>query len=491
MQDSNSNPQPHSKLEATQLGLKNSPGYRWFILANVSIGTFMATLDSSIVNVALPTMSGRLHADLSALQWVVSAYLLTISSLLPIFGRTADLLGRKRIYSLGFIVFTLGSLLCGLSTNLWFLVTMRIFQAIGAAMLMANSAAIVTAAFPPQERGRALGMTGTVVALGSLTGPAIGGLLIGAASWRAIFFVNIPIGVIGYIAARIILPQDKPQGSGERFDFFGAFLFTLGMVALLYAFSNGQDQGWTSMPILLGIFAGIVLLTVFFIAELKVTNPMIDLTLFRNRPFLAGNLSGLLSFVASFSNTMLMPFYLQHVLNYNSSQVGLFMTSFPLVMAVVAPISGYVSDKIGPLALTTGGLAVTGLGFLYLSTVSATATAWQVLPGPILNGLGAGMFNSPNNSSVMSSVPPRKLGLAGGINALVRNVGMVLGIAFSVSLFENRQAAYLSSLPHPTALEQTLAFMSAYHTVMLAAAGIAFIAAFISLNRKGYARPQA
>lgn len=471
-------------------GFKGSTRYRWFILANVSIGTFMSTLDSSIVNVALPTMSSQLHAELTALQWVVSAYLLTISSLLPIFGRAADLFGRKRVYSLGFIVFTLGSLFCGLSTNLWILVAMRIFQAIGASMLMSNSAAIITAAFPPQERGRALGMTGTVVALGSLTGPAVGGLLLGATNWRAIFFINIPIGILGYLAARIILPEDRAQGRRERFDFRGAVLFTLGMISLLFAFSNGQDWGWGTTPILLGLGAGIILLASFFFTELRVSSPMIDLSLFKNRPFLAGNLSGLLSFVAGFSNTMLMPFYLQHILNYTSTQVGLLMTSFPLVMAVVAPISGHISDKIGPMKLTTGGLIITGLGFLYLSTVSPNASAWQVLPGPLLNGLGAGMFNSPNNSSVMSSVPPAKLGIAGGINALVRNVGMVLGIAFSVSLFENRQAAYLATVGQPDALERTLAFMSAYHSVMLAAAGIAFVAAVVSLNRKGYAQAE-
>ncbi|MDI6915120.1 MAG: MFS transporter [Desulfitobacteriaceae bacterium] len=492
MQNQDQHPNAHSiTANDTPKGFKNSPRYRWFILANVAVGTFMATLDSSIVNVALPTMSGQLHAQLTALQWVVSAYLLTISSLLPIFGRTADLLGRKRIYSLGFIVFTLGSFLCGLSTNLWFLVVMRIFQAIGASMLMANSAAIITAAFSPRERGLALGMTGTVVALGSLAGPAVGGLLIGATSWRAIFFINIPIGIMGYLAAQIILPADEARGNHERFDFSGSILFTLGMVSLLFAFSNGQDWGWGSTPILTGLVAGIILLILFFTTELRVPNPMIELSLFKNRPFLAGNVSSLLSFVALFSNTMLMPFYLQHILNYSTTQVGLFMTSFPLVMAVVAPISGYASDKIGPIALTTGGLVMTGLGFLYLSTISATASAWQIIPGPLLNGLGAGMFNSPNNSSVMSSVPPPKLGIAGGINALVRNVGMVLGIAFSVSLFENREAAHLATLPHPSVLQQTAAFMSAYHTVMLAAAGIAFTTAFISLNRKGYARAQA
>jgi len=470
------------------LSLKSSPRYRWFILATVSIGTFMATLDSSIVNVALPTISGKLHTDLSTLQWVVTAYLLTISSLLPVFGRIADLLGRRRIYSIGFLVFTLGSILCGSATNIWFLIGMRILQAIGASMLFANSAAIIIANFPPKERGKALGLTGTVVALGSLTGPALGGILVGLLNWRSIFFINLPIGILGYLAARIILPHDKPQQNNETFDFVGALFFTTGMISLMFAISNGQSWGWRSYPILGGLVLGAVCLAFFFYTEIRVTNPMIDLTLFRIRPFFIGNITGLLSFIAMFANVILMPFYLQHVLNYSPTQVGLLMTAFPLTMAIIAPLSGHASDRIGPVILTTSGLLVTALGLFYLSTMSSTSFFWQIVPGLLLMGLGAGLFQSPNNSSVMSSVPPPKLGVAGGINALVRNVGMVIGIAFSVSLFESREAVLLSGLNAPTVVQQANAFVGAYHTVMLTSMCIALLAALISLNRKGYTK---
>lgn len=461
--------------------IKSSPDYRWFVLATVSIGTFMSTLDSSIVNVALPTMSGQLHSDLSTLQWTVSAYLLTISSLLPVFGRIADMLGRRKVYSLGFLVFTLGSVLCGLAPNIWFLVGTRVLQAVGAAMLMANSAAIITAIFPFQERGRALGLTGTVVALGSLTGPALGGILIGLAGWRSIFYINLPIGIIGYVAALLILPADQPRKADDRFDFTGAALFTAGIISLLLAVNNGQDWGWASLPVLLGIVLGLLLLIGFVINERRVHHPMIDLSLFRNRPFVIGNLSGWMCFVAMFANTMLLPFYLQQILNYTPSQVGLLMTAFPIMMAVVAPISGYASDRFGPLILTTSGLTICGLGLFYYSTLSATAHFYQVIPGPLLLGLGAGMFNSPNNSSVMSSVPVQKLGLAGGINSLVRNLGMISGIALSVSLFEAWGGV---SRPRP---DQIPAFMSAYHSVMLVAMAIALLAAIVSLNRQSYA----
>ena len=216
----------------------------------------MATLDSSIVNVALPTISGQLQADLATLQWVVTAYLLTISSLLPVFGRIADLLGRRRVFSFGFLVFTLGSILCGLAPSIWVLIGMRILQAIGASMLMANSAALIIANFPPKERGRALGLTGTVVALGSLTGPALGGILVGLLDWRSIFYINLPIGILGYLAARIILPEDEAQQNKETFDYVGSFFFTTGMISLMFAISNGQSWGWSSFPILVGLVLG-------------------------------------------------------------------------------------------------------------------------------------------------------------------------------------------------------------------------------------------
>ena len=462
--------------------IKNSPNYRWYVLATVAIGTFMATLDSSIVNVALPTISTQLNSDLSTLQWVVTAYLLTITSLLPVFGRLADLFGRKRVFGLGFLVFIFGSALCGLAENIWFLVATRVLQAIGAAMLMSNSAAIITAIFPPKERGKALGLTGTVVALGSLTGPALGGILIGLAGWRSIFYINIPIGLIGFTAVLLILPKDVPSNDKESFDFLGASSFTLGMILVLLGITNGEEWGWSSFPILLSLVLGIASLLLFVLTERKVKHPMIDLSLFRNRPFLIGNLSGGLSFTAMFANNMILPFYLQGILHYKPAQVGMILMVFPIVMAIVAPISGNASDKFGPLVLTTSGLVITGLGLLYFSTLSATANFYHILPGSILTGLGAGMFQSPNNSSVMSSVPPQKLGVAGGINSLVRNLGMVAGIAWSVSLFES-----LGGVSMPTSSDIPM-FMSAYHYVMLVAMVIAFVAAAISLNRKSYAK---
>lgn len=465
--------------------IKQAPNLRWFILVNVVLGTFMATLDSSIVNVALPTISTKFKVDLSTIQWLVTAYLLAISSLLPVFGRLSDLLGRKRVYSTGFLLFTAGSALCGLAGSVWFLVGMRVLQAVGAAMLMSNGQAIVVSSFPLKERGRALGLTGTVVALGSLTGPALGGFLVSLAGWRSIFYVNIPIGIIAYLAAQIILPADTEKKK-VAFDFKGSALFTLGLIGTLFAVNNGKDFGWTSWTILISLLAGVVLLGVFFYTELRVKDPLIDFSIYRNRVFMIGNMSAFLNFVANFANTMLMPFYLQHVLKYTTSKVGLMMAIFPVCMAIVAPISGYASDKIGPVALTTGGLFLKTGGLLCLLLVTTHSSFWQIAPSLILLGVGSGMFQSPNNSSVMSAVRRDQIGVASGLNALVRNLGMILGASFSVLLFEDRQAALLSGIAHPTAYQSASTFVEAFHLVMLVAAGITLISAIISLSRKGY-----
>jgi len=465
--------------------IKDSPKYRWYVMSTVLTGVFMSTLDGSIVNVALPTIASDFHYELSVLQWVVTVYLLTICSVLPIFGRLADMIGTKKVFAMGYLLFALGSVLCGLSPNLGFLIFARIVQAIGSAALMSNSFAIITATFPAGERGKALGLVGTFVALGSLTGPALGGLLIGWAGWRSIFYINVPIGILAMIATWLILNEEaKPKERGS-FDLAGAILFAVGIISLLYAVNNGSDWGWTNPLIIGGIILGIILLVVFVIVEKKQKHPMLSLSLFRIRPFLLGSIAGLLSFVAMFANNMILPFYLQHVLLYKPTQVGLLMMAFPVALAITAPLSGRASDRTGPMILTTTGLALIAVGLFYFSTLDATSQFYQVVLGSLLMGSGAGLFQSPNNNSIMSSVPRHELGIAGAINSLVRNIGMIIGIAFSVTLFEA-----LGGVSTPT-YEQTGLFMHAYHVVMLSAMGVALIAMFISISRKNYINTKA
>ena len=265
---------------------------RWWILANVSIGTFMATLDGSIANVALPTISGSLHISLQSVQWVVTAYLLTISSLLPLVGKISDAIGKGRVYNVGFIVFSIGSLLCSLSPTITWLILSRIAQAFGAALLMANSQGIVAQTFGTSERGRALGITGMMVSLGSLTGPAIGGLLIDTLGWPSIFRVNVPIGIIGFVFSLWILPKEKGKRIDKSFDFAGSLLFMLGIVILLYTISNGESWGWASLQTLVALAVSMLLLMAFLLQERRAKDPMLDLSLYKIRTFSAGTGAG-------------------------------------------------------------------------------------------------------------------------------------------------------------------------------------------------------
>lgn len=449
--------------------------YTWFVFINVSLGTFMATLDSSIVNVALPTMAENFNVELPTLQWIVSAYLLTISSLLLTFGRLADMYGKSKIFSGGFLIFILGSAFCGFSSTVNWLILSRVVQAIGAAMMMANSMGIITDVFPKHMRGRALGTVGTVVAAGSITGPSIGGFLIKYWGWESIFFVNIPIGILGYIAALIILPKDGKKHK-EIFDSTGAVLFALGMISLLLGLSLTENFGWASKVTVSLLIGAFILLGIFIWWESKYSYPMVDMSMFRNRIFAAGNLAGLISFVAIFNVTILMPFYLQNILNLNPEQVGIMMTPFPLGMAFIAPLSGWLSDKIGPTFLTVGGMGLAACSIGSMIMLTPESTMFDVAIRLTLFGVAMGLFQSPNNSSVMSSVSRTKLGVAGGIVATMRNTGMVLGIAMAVALFTSRKAAFLL---HNT--DETLAFMYGYKFTIVTGALLCVVAGGLCL----------
>lgn len=451
--------------------------YKWLVFANVAVGTFMSTLDGSIVNVALPTMAENFQVDLPILQWVVSAYLLTISSLLPTLGRLADMYGRSRVFSGGFLVFISGSLFCGLSSSIGFLVAARVVQAVGAAMMMANSMGIITATFPTRMRGRALGTMGTVVAAGSITGPSIGGILIANFGWQAIFFVNLPVGLLGFVVGLFVLPEDRDLHR-EEFDFLGALLFAGGMVSLLLGLSLTRFYGWGS-PMIIGLLVGSVLLLALFIRqEIFCPHPMIDLTMFRSKIFAFGNAAGLISFVIIFSVNILMPFYLQQILNLEPQQVGIMMTPFPLAMAFTAPISGWLSDRVGPMVLTPLGMVVASLNIFSMLFLTPQSSMGEVAVRLAVMGFSMSLFQSPNSSAILGSVARAKLGVAGGIVATMRNVGMVLGIALSVTVFTSRQAEVLAGGGSPVE-----AFMYGFKFALIVAACLCIVGAVLSLIR--------
>ena len=401
---------------------------KWLVLLAVGIGTFMSALDASVVNTILPVIRDQFGSDLASVEWVVVVYLLVVSGLLLTFGRLGDLRGHKTIYLAGFLIFVTASAVCGLAPAVGFLVAARAVQALGAAMLFANSPAILTEAFPPAQRGQALGLQATMTYLGLTAGPALGGWLAQSLGWRAVFYINVPVGLLAFGLSLAYIARDRPAENGGRFDLGGAFLFTAGLVALLLGLNQGNAWGWGS-PAVLGCLVGAVaLLAAFLVVESRVLSPMLDLSLFRIRLFSASTASAFLNYIAISNITFLMPFYLLQGRGYSPSEAGLLLTGQSLIMAVVAPLSGSLSDRIGSRLLSTLGMAIMAVGMVLLASLGPTSSILSILLALAVAGLGTGMFISPNTSALLGSAPPQRRGIASGILATARNVGQALGV---------------------------------------------------------------
>ena len=451
---------------------------RTLILLNTLILTLMANIDASIVNIALPNIAKSFHAGMNNVQWVVSSYLITISAVILVWGRLADLHGRKRFFVAGLGIFTLGSLLCGLADNLPFLVASRVVQAVGASMGMALVQAIVTSIYPPEERGKALGYIGSTVAIGSLLGPGLGGLLVHFFSWPAIFFVNVPIGILGVILTLVVMPESESQ-TGD-FDWPGSLLFSA-LVVLFFSWLLLWQEGLAPLPFLITApVLSVILLVAFFKLEKKRPHPLLEESLFASRTFTLGVTASWFSYVAMFGYVLFMPFYLQNVLGLSAWQAGLLLSIYPLVLAVVAPLAGRLSDRFGVQLFTMGGLMVTAVGLMVVATLGLASLLLEVgfLIG--LLGLGTALFQSPNNSSVMGAAPRHRLGIAGSVNSFFRNLGMVSGAAFAVALFSVVTNTGASGW---TGITNKLLFLSGFRVVILAMAGAAFAGALVSMVR--------
>lgn len=461
--------------------------YRWYVLATVFVGTFMGPLDSSIVNIAIPSLSRDFSVGITTIEWVVTAYLLTTSVLLLSAGRLGDMKGHKRIYIAGFAVFTASSALCGLSSGIDQLIFFRVLQALGATCMLATGPAILTDTYPASQRGRALGMVAVSVALGLTVGPFLGGFIVGHLGWRWIFFVNVPVGIIASLLAASILKEGKRE-VGKRFDFAGSSLALASLLAVLLALSMGNEWGWRS-PRIFGLFAAAAISAFSFIAvENRVGDPVLDLSLFKNRLFSAANASALINYIALFVVMFLMPFYLGYVFRASTQLTGIVLTAVPLATAIVAPVSGALSDRIGSRFLSTAGLVVTALALLGLSRTSPGGGLWQVAVLLAIVGFGSGMFQSPNTSAIMGSVPRNRLGVASGLQATMRNIGMVLGVALSgaiVATFAPRgelDPSYASAIRVAFA---TGAFVAAFGAVLSLVRGPARGAARLNVLERG------
>lgn len=434
---------------------------QWLILSITSLGTLIAALNTSIINIALPSITTYYGSPLSTAEWVVMIYLLLMSSLVLIFGRLGDMFGYKKIYVLGFAIFTVSSLFMAMAPNIFVLIGARAIQALGSAMVIGIVQAIIAANFPPGERGRAIGLNSMVVSLGLASGPSLGGFLISAFNWHSIFYINIPIGLVGTLWAWRVLPFQK--GVRQKFDLVGAGSFFVSQMSLLLALSHGQEWGWSS-PVILGLLgAALALFALFLYWENHFDAPMIHLGLFRNRLFSAANLAAFLNYMTQYSVTFLMPFYLIDILHLPANKAGLLMTVFPLVMMITSPFSGVWVDRIGSRALTSLGMGIIASAIIILSRLnSLTVNTPMIISGLGLVGLGTGLFLTPNNTAIMSSVPKGQAGIGSGMIATMRSLGQVMGIAVSGAVFTTRMAHYSAALETTQEMVFTLAQRDAY-----------------------------
>jgi EmrB/QacA subfamily drug resistance transporter len=462
---------------------------KWLILTSVSLGSLMATLDGSIVNIALPAIQDDFRVDLTTVEWVVVAYLLVVGSLLLPVGRLGEVLTFKRVYLVGFVIFTLASICCGASPNEVGLISFRVVQGVGAAMIMAMGPAIVARTFPARERGRALGLNAISVSIGLSLGPALGGVLTQVASWRAIFLINAPIGLLAILWAARVLPAETP-GKGQSFDARGAALSGLALFALLLALSDGQQWGWASPAIIALLVAFIVLGAAFVAAERGSIQPMVDLALFRIRPFSAGLASVVVAFSGLFTATFLLPFLLEQGRGFSPIEAGLLLTPVPITMALVAPFSGTASDRFGPRIPASAGMAIMALGLLSLTQLPIEFALPDLVWRLVVLGLGQGLFMSPNSSAVLGSVPRPRVGTASGTLAQMRVNGQALGIALSGAIVATRLPVHLAELGGgaPTAALQNVALAGAIHDAFVVAAAVCCVGIVTSLVR-GPSRP--
>ena len=409
--------------------------YKWLALLTVSIGTFMATLDASIVNISLPRLSVVFDTEPSVVLWVTVAYLLVSVGLTLALGKVGDLFGRKKVYIIGLTVFTIGLVLCWISQSVVQLILSRIVQGVGAAMTAALSNAIVTDVFPNEERGKALGILGAVVSAGLLSGPIIGGPLLDALDWSSIFYVRVPVGIIGVIMALVLLKEQKAVSTEIRFDWAGTGILFGGLACFLLFLNLGSKQGFTNIPILALCFGAVVLLSLFIVIERRVSQPILDLGLFRSRIFASGVVSMGIMFLCISANTFLAPFYLVHGLGRSYAQSGLLLAVVSSTTIFVGPVSGWLSDKIGTRILCTIGMTLISLALFLLSRLGTESTTLEIIFRFVILGFGLGLFSAPNNSSIMGSVPRENLSTGSAMIATVRQVGMSSGIAIAGATF--------------------------------------------------------
>lgn len=467
--------------------MKEKNSYKWIALSCTTIGALFSVLSGSTLMIALPVIMKDLHAGMGIVTWILMGYMLIMTILVPSVGRVADMFGRKKLYVSGFAVFTVASFFCAISPNAVWLLVFRMIQAVGGALMVANSTAIVADAFPRQELGKALGINGMIISIASVIGPILGGFLIHV-GWRSIFYMNIPIGIIGTLWAAFQLQEEYTEPEKQKFDWAGTLTFSTGMLSLLLALTMGGFTGWLQLPVLLLFIVSVILLFFFIRTEKKSTAPMLDLQLFRIRALAFAYASNLMNGIARGAVTFLLIFYFQGIKSVDPIQAGILLAPIAVSMMIASPISGYFSDKYGARVLSSIGLLISAAGLLGMVFITDKTPYSLLIVYMFTLGLGSGMFFSPNSSSIMGIVPADKRGIAAGVRTMALNAGNVLSIAISMAIIsssvseEAMQGLFMGTQvgSKGIAIDQ---FMSGLRTAFLLSFIISIFAAVISYSR--------
>jgi drug resistance transporter, EmrB/QacA subfamily len=451
----------------------------------------MAMLDSSIVNISLPAIASSFGTPLNgAVTWVTIAYLIVMASVLLTAGRLADIIGRRPVWTVGLCVFTAGSALCGAVPSLGLLIAARAIQGLGGALMLAVSPAMVTSGFPVNERGQAMGWSLVNVALAISAGPTIGGFILSTLSWRWIFYVNVPIGIVAILATRLLPNQDQ-RHAGERFDPWGALLLAIGLAGITLALSFGESFGWGS-PLILGcLIIGIVCLLSLAFVERHVASPIIDVTLLKRRPFLFSVVSYTIAMMALFAVGFILPFYLEQLRGFQTQLSGLLLTPLSLILVCVAPLSGRLADRIGARWLAAGGLALSGIGLISLTQLQAQSSFWDIIWRLLLVGVGQGLFQAPNSSTIMKSAPREQQGVAAGFLATSRVIGQCMSVALAGAIFTGLGGAQAghqlvilrttAAISHTTIQSLQDTFFTGFQTALWVCGALAVVGVLTSL----------
>ncbi len=458
---------------------------RWLIFAVTGSGIFLATSALTVLNVALPFITEAFQTDISSTQWVLLVYLLTTSSLLINFGRLGDLVSPFRVHYLGLIIFTVFSLLCSFAQSVELLVTLRVFQGIGGAMIVATSPGTVTAVFPTHQRGKILGLQAGLVGIALSIGPTLAGILIGLFGWRSIFLYNVPFGVIGILLCWVVSPPPQERRR-VQIDIVGGVMLLLAVTSFALAISWARQLGWSSPSVLFLSALFLLSLPGFLLTETLVPHPMLELSLFKNRIFVLAQSGNFLIHMSSVGIFLLIPFYLVQILQVSAQATGLFMLPLTIMIIIMGPISGFLADRMGTKWLSVCGLLFACVGYYSLTSLDQNSSVFGIILRLSVLGLGHAVYQSPNLSATMGSVSTERVGIAGGIHGTMRHLGNLTGIAIVGNYFSARQASLMESqtLTVPGEEIATSSFLGALHEAFFLSFLIAIIALVTSLFQK-------